>query len=94
LEPPRKLRKPIAYQRFSEQREKITAQERAAVNVIIGELRKAEGLPGDEDIEGQIFPAPQGWKRRVPNTDLWVWYYETETGEIALFRLFSFRRKL
>jgi hypothetical protein len=79
---------------FKTARGRLKAFEVAAVKAVIGELRKAEELPGDADYDDLIPPCIPVWRRSVPGTDLWVVYEVGESGSIFLWALKSDSRKV
>jgi hypothetical protein len=74
----RQLRSASEGNAFRLKRARLTEYEARCVKAVIGELRKAESLPGDDDFDDVIPPCIPVWRRFVPNTDLWLFYEPTD----------------
>jgi hypothetical protein len=80
----RTLRRPVQLGKFEAEFDQLQAPEQELVLEVLRDLRKAESLPGDDDIDELIPPCrAAGWRRRVPGTALWV-YYDVDGGFLEL----------
>lgn len=59
---------------FKMKRERLTEYEASQLKAVVRQLRRESRLPGDDDVDDVIPPVVPIWRRRVPNTDLWVFY--------------------